>query len=144
VHLRIGAITKNISEEERNMLLVNASAEPSKLHGIGLIAREFIPRGTIIWVLKPNFDLLLSYKNLLSLSPVSQKQVLHYSYYDEKLMKYILSADDDRFTNHSDNPNTKDAGDHSIDVRDIRSGEEITADYVEVGTTQFKGNGGTR
>lgn len=123
------------------MLLVDASAGLSKLHGIGLIAREFIPRGARIWALKPGFDLLLTEQEVVALSAASQLQVRHYSYFDEKLQKYVLSSDDDRFTNHSDTPNTKDCGDHSEAVADIQPGEEITADYVEVGTTDFKGNG---
>ncbi|MBI5757401.1 MAG: SET domain-containing protein-lysine N-methyltransferase, partial [Planctomycetales bacterium] len=41
------------------MLLVNASAGTSGIHGIGLIANEFIPAGTVVWVLKPDLDLVL-------------------------------------------------------------------------------------
>ena len=123
------------------MLLVNASAGKSKLHGIGLFAREFIPKGARIWVLKLEFDLLLTEQEVAALSAASQRQVRHYSYFDEKLQKFVLSSDDDRFTNHSDTPNTKDCGHHSEAVADIQPGEEITADYVEIGTTDFKGNG---
>jgi hypothetical protein len=123
------------------MLLINASAGPSQLHGIGLIAREFIPEGTITWILKTGFDLLFTEEELLALSPASQQQVKHYAYYDEKLQKYVLSGDDDRFTNHSDIPNIKDLGTRCIAVRDIHAGEEITVNYIELGITQFKGNG---
>lgn len=89
------------------VLLVNASARPSELHGIGLIAREFIPCGTQIWIINPDFDRLLSEEEFQALSPVAQQQVKHYAYFCNTQRKYVLSADDDRFTNHSENPNTE-------------------------------------
>ena len=39
------------------MLLVDARAGLSEVHGIGLIAQEFIPRGTRIWTFQEGFDL---------------------------------------------------------------------------------------
>ena len=123
------------------MLLVNASAGPSELHGTGLIAREFIPCGTKIWTLNPNFDLLLSEEEFQTLSPAAQQQVRYYAYYCLRQHRYVLSADDDRFTNHSDAPNTRDFGEYTIAVKNINPGEEITANYVEIGITEFKGNG---
>lgn len=122
------------------MLLVNATAGPSELHGIGLIAREFIPCGTKIWIINPNFDRLLSEEEFQSLSPVAQQQVKHYAYFCNTQRRYVLSADDDRFTNHSQNPNTKGYGECSIAVRDILPDEEITANYEEYGEV-FNGNG---
>jgi SET domain-containing protein len=54
----------------------------------------------------------------------------------------VLSADDDRFTNHSGTPNTKYCGEYSIAVRDILPDEEITANYGEYGEC-FKEDGET-
>lgn len=132
---------REAEKREEKVLLVNASAGQSELHGIGLIAREFIPCGTKIWKLNPNFDRVISEEELQSLPPVAQRQVKYYAYYCLKLNKYVLSSDDDRFTNHSDTPNTKDCGEYSIAVKDIHPGEEITADYIEIGITEYKGNG---
>ena len=50
------------------MLLVNARADCSRIHGIGLIAQEFIPKGTRIWRFQPGFDLLIGAAELRSLS----------------------------------------------------------------------------
>jgi hypothetical protein len=41
----------------------------------------------------------------------------------------VLSADDDRFTNHADDPHTANDGNVTFALRDIRPGEEITWDY---------------
>ena len=38
------------------MLLVKAWVGVSNIHGFGLIAHEFIPKGTVVWKLVPGFD----------------------------------------------------------------------------------------
>ncbi|MFN0109272.1 MAG: SET domain-containing protein-lysine N-methyltransferase [Blastocatellia bacterium] len=88
------------------MLLVNAKVGISKIHGLGLIAQEFIPKGTCIWQFQPGFDLMIGETELAKLSITTQKQIRHYAFYDPARLAYVLSGDDDRFTNHSDNPNT--------------------------------------
>lgn len=111
------------------MLLVNATAGVSAIHGIGLIAREFIPRGTRVWEFRSGFDVVLTTRDVEALSAVARDQVLWYAFYDRTREAYVLSGDDDRFTNHSDAPNTMDDGLFTVANRDILPGEEITADY---------------
>ncbi len=116
------------------MLLVNARAGVSKIHGIGLIAQEFIPKGTRIWRFQSGFDLMLSEEQLQPLSAPAQQHVRYYAFYDPEKRAYVLSGDDDRFTNHSDEPNTENvytgAGDFETSAsRDIQAGEEITWNY---------------
>jgi hypothetical protein len=52
-------------------LLINAKAGPSLVHGIGLIAQEFIPKGAKVWQFMPEFDLLISEDSLDRLSPAA-------------------------------------------------------------------------
>lgn len=52
-----------------------------------------------------------------------------YAYFDHVRNAFILSGDDDRFTNHSDDPNTSHHDNEGYAVRDINAGEEITGDY---------------
>jgi len=111
------------------MLLVNARAGVSAIHGIGLIAREFIPRGARVWELRPGFDLVLSEQQVRELSVAAREQVFWYAYYDPARRVYVLSSDDDRFTNHADDPNTANDGEVTFATRDIQPGEEITWDY---------------
>ena len=40
------------------MLTILASARPSKIHGVGLFADEFIPKGTITWRFNPVWDIV--------------------------------------------------------------------------------------
>lgn len=114
------------------MLLVNARAGPSKIHGIGLIAQEFIPKGTRIWEWREGFDLKVSEEQFRQFSPAAQAQVRWYAYYNAAKHLWILSGDDDRFTNHADDANTNDCvegGNATVASRDIRRGEEITWNY---------------
>lgn len=115
------------------MLLVHARVGPSKIHGLGLIASEFIPAGTAVWELCPGFDLELTEQQLSRLSPAAREQVLYYcdGDYNPARGVYTLSMDDARFTNHSDAPNTVTAegGRTTVATCDIHPGDEITWDY---------------
>jgi SET domain-containing protein len=120
------------------MLLVRAKAGPSQIHGLGLIAREFIPAGTAVWRFTPRFDVLIRERDMPRLSETARNQVEHYAYFHTDTRTFVLSSDDDRFTNHSYDPNTRPVGDRAVAVRDIRTGEEITSDYSELGRLNFR------
>lgn len=114
------------------MLLVRASKGPSAIHGIGLIARQFIAKGTRCWEFREGYDLHLTQAFVDKLPPAAREQILIYTYFDPRSGLYVLSGDDDRFTNHSANPNTviDVDGDSSTAAWDIQVGEEITFDYT--------------
>ncbi len=123
------------------MLLVNARVGISNIHGLGLIAQEFIPKGTRIWQFQPGFDLMIGEAELSELSLTAQQQVRHYAFFDPVRRSYVLSGDDDRFTNHSDNSNTLEQGGYdSYAIRDIQPGEEITWNYFGWGNPEFLKN----
>jgi hypothetical protein len=117
------------------MLHVQAHAGVSRIHGIGLFAGQFIPAGTIIWRFQSGFDVELTDEDFARLTPPAQKQVCHYAYSCPIGRRYLLSSDDDRFTNHSEKPNTHFVDGCTVAVRDIQPGEEITTDYREFGMT---------
>ncbi|MGE0882459.1 MAG: SET domain-containing protein [Blastocatellales bacterium] len=123
------------------MLLINARVGVSAIHGFGLIAQEFIPKGTCIWRFQPGFDLLIGEEEFQSLSASTQRQIRHYAFFDTARRVYVLSNDDDRFTNHSETPNSQEeiggGGYKSYATRDIRAGEEITCDYRVWGIHEF-------
>ena len=111
------------------MLLVDARAGLSEIHGIGLIAHEFIPKGTCIWKFQEGFDLAIPEEEISKLSGPARDQVIWYAYYEKSTEEYILSSDDDRFTNHSDTPNSANLGEETYAIVDIHPGVEITWDY---------------
>jgi SET domain-containing protein len=126
------------------MLLVKAEAAPSRIHGLGLIAREWIPAGTAVWRFTPGFDVLIRERDLRSLSEAARAYVRHYAYFHAASRSYVLSSDHDRFTNHADDPNTRPVGDRTVAVRDIGPGEEITSDYAELGRLDYGRAPGSR
>ncbi|HSB05409.1 MAG TPA: SET domain-containing protein [Thermodesulfobacteriota bacterium] len=127
------------------MLLVKARVDKSPIHGLGLFAAEFIPKGTQAWRFTPGFDLDLD-PHILNTQPDHfRDQLLHYGYIDSRLNRYILCCDGARFINHSDTPNIR--PDFSLDrygvdiaVRDIEIGEEITIDYNSIEGSPMKSN----
>ena len=113
------------------MLLVNASAGESRIQGMGLIAREFIPAGTVIWALNPHFDVVMTRQQFDELPPAVREQIRRFVYIDVVSGLSILCSDDARFMNHSPTPNTSTQNDKTIAVSDTQPGEELTCDYRE-------------
>ena len=113
------------------MLLVNASAGPSLIHGQGLIARELIPAETVIWLLKPGFDVEMTSEQFDELPAFVRQQVGRYVYTDMKTGTIVLCSDDAKYMNHADRPNTRSVGQQTVASADILAGEELTCDYRE-------------
>lgn len=125
------------------MLLVNARVGPRLIHGNGLIAQQFIARGTRVSEFRPELDVLIPDAVFQSLPASTQEQVYYWSYCHAATGTYVMSSDDDRFTNHSPAPNTKVAGNYTVAVCDIHPGEEITNDYEELHLLDFLPSGGS-
>jgi len=107
------------------VLLIDVDIRPSGLHGLGVFAREPVARGTIVWELAPELDLVLDESTVARLPERARATLLHYSFWNSRLGRYVLCFDDARFINHADDPNT----DGRRAVRDIAAGEEITYPY---------------
>jgi SET domain-containing protein len=113
------------------MLMVHASAGRSRIHGKGLIARELIPAGALVWVLRPGFDVELTKQQFEELAPQSREQVARFIYTDVVTGNYILCSDDAKYMNHSDTPNTRTEGRQTVATSQIEPGQEITCNYYE-------------
>jgi SET domain-containing protein len=118
------------------MFVVRTKLASSQIHGLGTFADEFIPRGSIIWVFHPGFDIEFALQDLDDLPPYTRERILHFAYVSTTMGQGVLCADDARFMNHSSHPNTRNATDGrgyatTIAARDILAGEEITCDYYE-------------
>ena len=112
------------------MLLVKTNVGISPIHGIGLFAGEDISEGEVIWEYNPNMDRQI---DGITLSGLDEEFVRIYAYHDKQLDKWILPIDNDRFTNHSECPNTGPLEDGRMVARQcIECGEELTIDYREI------------
>jgi SET domain-containing protein len=113
----------------------------SKIHGLGLFAREFIPKGTIWWYARPQDVLIITKQQFLILDKSKKSDLmlnyilslLTYSYYERDLDALIFCLDDSRYVNHSFEANSGALEDEngfcSVAQRDIEIEEEITEDY---------------
>lgn len=112
------------------MLLVHATKGISSIHGVGLFARKFTPKGTVVWRFRSGYDVLITMEDFENLSEPAKEQVRLYSYYNVIGGAYILAADDVRFVNHSDRPNLIYRTNWEIvALTDIMKNEEMTIDY---------------
>jgi SET domain-containing protein len=117
------------------MLLVKTRVKESKIHGLGLFADQFIPRGTEVWKFTPGFDLRFTREQILAFPETLQIYLYTYSWKSKKSKLYCFSSDNGKFFNHSDNPNVlseyRDGEEEvvTIALRDIQIGEEITDNY---------------
>jgi hypothetical protein len=117
-------------------LAVETILKESSLHGLGVFAAHDIPKGTVVWRFDPKVDLTLTAEEIDQLPPPCRCQLLRYSYLCKVDNRYVLCADDSRFMNHSLTPNTGE--DFTLDprgltvaTRDIKAGEELTANYFD-------------
>lgn len=96
--------------------------------GYGVIATEFIPAGTITWVLD-KLDRAFELEEVKKLDALYQGILDTYCFRNNK-GQMVLCWDNARFVNHSFNSNCiTTAYDYEIAIRDIQPGEQLTDDY---------------
>ncbi len=113
--------------------------------GYGVVATEFIPAGTITWVLD-KLDREFSPLEFQNMTPIYQNILETYSFRNNN-GNFVLCWDNGRFVNHSFNSNClTTAYDFEIAIRDIQPGEELTDDYGYLNISEpFRGiNEGTK
>ena len=103
--------------------------------GYGVVAKKFIPRGTITWV-QDDLDQVLSQNEVANMHPRVQDQVEKYSFRNNK-GELVLCWDLAKYVNHSFNANClSSAYDFEMAVRDIQPGEQLTDDYGYLNITE--------
>lgn len=121
------------------MLRVKTKLGSSGIHGIGLFAAEFIPKGTVTWEYDPEFDTAFTKEQVERMPVPAQAIFWHYAYFDKELNKYVLCADDQRFINHSENNgnNIESTPHQDVAIKDIEIGEELLCDYYKFDDSYF-------
>jgi SET domain-containing protein len=120
------------------MLLVKTRVGPSAVHGLGLFADQFIPKGTRMWEFDASVDRRFDETQLAGLTEAERDALLMHCYVNPRSGLYVYCGDSARYLNHSDEPNCEDVGFDegivdgegvTIAARDIQPGEEILSDY---------------
>ncbi len=111
------------------MLTVKTYIAQSAIHGTGLFAGQDLAKGETIWTYQAGFDLLYTPAQVAALPPLVQEFLDTYGF---SFRGHVcLSADNDRFTNHSDQPNVfPGSGETWVAGRAIGKGEELTTNYA--------------
>lgn len=100
----------------------------SKEVGYGVFATDFIPAGTITWVLD-KLDREFRPEEFFAMDLLYQNIIDTYTFRNN-IGNYVLCWDHGRFVNHSFNSNClTTAYDFEIAIRDILPGEQLTDDY---------------
>jgi hypothetical protein len=100
----------------------------SKETGHGVVATEFIPKGTITWV-RDRLDREFTAAEMAAMGDVFRETLSTYCFRNRS-GNYVLCWDHTRFMNHSFRPNClATAYNFELAVRDIHPGEELTNDY---------------
>lgn len=118
----------------------------SEQKGYGVVAKQFIPKGTITWV-QDSLDMVFDEKKLAELGPNYAPIIDTYSFRDNQ-GNFVLCWDLAKYVNHSFNSNCFSTPyNFEIAIRDIHPGEELTDDYGYLNITEpFEAmpEGGTR
>jgi len=113
------------------MLLVKSYLEKSSIHGFGIFASEFIPKGTKVWEFTPGLDREWTPEQFSELPQKAQEYILHYGWLDPVTNLHRFPFDHDRFINWSENANVGGTSDEIFALRDIERGEELTFPFEE-------------
>lgn len=125
------------------MLMVKTFVAEDSHGGLGLFAAESIAAGTVVWTYNPRFDQFYTLVQYRKLSAEEQKIVAHHGYRAtiKDVHGVLLSHDNDRYINHSQNPNIVCSYENSkvMDSRfaritagsEIPAGNELTANYYD-------------
>lgn len=96
--------------------------------GYGVVAKTFIPKGTITWVLD-KLDREFTPEQMAGMDPIYQQILDTYTFRNNQ-GNLVLCWDHGRYVNHSFNSNClTTAYDFEIAIRDIEVGEQLTDDY---------------
>jgi hypothetical protein len=96
--------------------------------GYGVVATDFLPKGTITWV-QDGLDRIFSPAEVERL-PKAQKNILDIYNFTNSRGERVLCWDNAKYVNHSFTPSCfSTAYDFEIAIRDIYPGEELTDDY---------------
>mgnify|MGYP001361032842 CR=1 FL=1 len=119
------------------MLLVKTFIAYSANKGIGLFADQLIPKNVKYWKRDEVFDNIFTPFQISSLEVIAVEYIKKHGFL-ETSGNWYLCNDNGRFSNHSDNPNSRNLVDEkglvqfSVTTRDILKGEEILCDYKEI------------
>jgi len=122
------------------MMHIKYKLDKSKNHGIGLFADENISKGQLIYTASPLLDVDITQEQFDSLEKVEQEEIKYWGFWDEVNNVWHVDFDVTKFINHSQNSTVTQDENHKeanlVAKIDIKKGEELTQDYLELETEE--------
>lgn len=122
------------------MIHIKYKLKSSDTHGIGFFTDQDIKIGALIYTASPKLDLNISNETFESLSQNEKDEILYWGFWIENQKVWHVDFDSSKFLNHSSNGNvTQDFTNpdaYLTATRDIKSGEELTQNYLEFETAE--------
>lgn len=128
------------------MMLVKTKVASSPIHGLGVFADEFIPKGTMVFRFIEPLDKRFTREEVLKFPKQVQIYLSKYSWVSSKSGLCCVPFDNNKYINHSTNPNvTSEYREGETEVVsfaacDIKPGEELTEDYANFDNINIKGH----
>jgi SET domain-containing protein len=94
-----------------------------------LFAGEDIEKDKIIYIFKPEVDLVMKAEQINSIGQEFTRFMRIYAFAEITTKEIMISLDNSRFMNHCEFPNTLWTYTYGWAARYIREGEELTCDY---------------
>jgi len=126
------------------MYIVPVEVKASSINGKGVFAKQDIKKGAIVWQYTEDHDKKMSTQAFKQLDDSTKKALQRVAYLSPTSGMWVIPPDDDPayYTNHNSNThNTAVMVDSKLSDepiffanRDIKSGEEITNNYLEFDT----------
>jgi uncharacterized protein len=117
------------------MIHIKYKLKASEFHGVGLFADEDIKRGQLIYTASPLLDLDITQAQFDGLDKKEQDEILWWGFFDQPSQMWHVDFDVSKFINHSHDATVTQDQNHDeayvVASRDIRSGEELTQNYLE-------------
>ena len=117
------------------MMHIKYKLDTSDKHGIGLFADQDIQKGEVIYTASPLLDVDITQQQFDSLHEKEKQEILWWGFFDESSQKWHVDFDVSKFINHSEEGTVTQDKNHQeaylVTTRDVKSGEELTQNYLE-------------
>lgn len=112
------------------MIIVQTYLDKSPIHGFGVFASGFIPKGAKVWEFNPLFDICFTEEEFEKLPPSVREEIEIHLYQPEQSGLLYYESTMGKYMNHSGEPNV-DFSEVGVGwaTRDIHPDDELTCDY---------------
>ena len=115
------------------MLVIPTYLAESPIQGIGVFAAMDVQKGSTIWIFDPRVDLIVRPAEMRGAPQHVIDDLDKFAWVNDD-GDWVIGIDNDKYTNHSDNPNVgpyRELDTMTVALRDIATGEELTEDYSQ-------------